>query len=129
MDGVEVSVMACFFNSCQCQPMHPSLVVEGQSRVSGYVERIHFRWHSALVFIDDAKQSPPSRCFSLIGNATCDHCDSMFSTLKCFQRWISGFTDKSDTKLFFGGKSTTLYCLVFHFRFCEILSSHHFQAD
>ena len=33
VDGVEVSVMACFINSCQCQPMHPSLVLEGQSRV------------------------------------------------------------------------------------------------
>ena len=34
MDGVEVSVVACFINSCQCQPMHPSLVLEGQSRVN-----------------------------------------------------------------------------------------------
>ena len=33
MDGVEVSVMACFINSCQCQPIHPSLVLEGQSCV------------------------------------------------------------------------------------------------
>ena len=33
VDGVEVSVMACFINSCQCQPIHPSLVLEGQSRV------------------------------------------------------------------------------------------------
>ena len=33
VDGVEVSVMGCFINSCQCQPMHPSLVLEGQSRV------------------------------------------------------------------------------------------------
>ena len=33
MDGVEVSVMVCFINSCQCQPIHPSLVIEGQSRV------------------------------------------------------------------------------------------------
>ena len=24
VDGVEVSVRACFINSCQCQPMHPS---------------------------------------------------------------------------------------------------------
>ena len=30
---VEVSVMGCFINSCQCQPMHPSLVLERQSRV------------------------------------------------------------------------------------------------
>ena len=33
VDGVEVSVMACFINSCQCQLMHLSLVIEGQSRV------------------------------------------------------------------------------------------------
>ena len=33
MDGVEVSVMACFINSCQCHPMLKSLVLEGQSRV------------------------------------------------------------------------------------------------
>ena len=33
VDGVEVSVMACFINSCQCQPIHPSLVLEGQSCV------------------------------------------------------------------------------------------------
>ena len=33
MDGVKVSVMACFINSCQCQPIHPSLVIEGQSLV------------------------------------------------------------------------------------------------
>ena len=25
--------MGCFINSCQCQPIHPSLVLEGQSRV------------------------------------------------------------------------------------------------
>ena len=31
---MEVSVMGCFINSCQCQPMHPSLVLEGQSCVS-----------------------------------------------------------------------------------------------
>ena len=30
---VEVSVMGCFINSCQCQPMHPSLILEGQSCV------------------------------------------------------------------------------------------------
>ena len=34
VDGVEVSVMECFINSCQCQPIHMSLVLEGQSRVS-----------------------------------------------------------------------------------------------
>ena len=34
MDGVEVSAMACCINSCQCQHIHPSLVLEGQSRVS-----------------------------------------------------------------------------------------------
>ena len=33
MDGVEVSVMACFINSCQCHSMHSSLILEGQSRV------------------------------------------------------------------------------------------------
>ena len=33
LDGVEMSVMGCFINSCQCQPMHPSLVFEGQSLV------------------------------------------------------------------------------------------------
>ena len=33
LDGVEVIVMGCFINSCQCLPMHPSLVLEGQSRV------------------------------------------------------------------------------------------------
>ena len=33
VDSVEVSVMACFISSCQCQPMHPSLILEGQSRV------------------------------------------------------------------------------------------------
>ena len=33
VDGVEVSVMGCFINNCQCQPMHPSLVLEGQSCV------------------------------------------------------------------------------------------------
>ena len=33
MDDVEVSVMACFINSCQCQPIHPSLILEGQSHV------------------------------------------------------------------------------------------------
>ena len=33
VDGVEVSVMACFINSCQCQPIHKSLVLEGQSHV------------------------------------------------------------------------------------------------
>ena len=33
VDGVDVSVMACFINSCQCQPIHPSLVLEGQLRV------------------------------------------------------------------------------------------------
>ena len=33
VDGVEVSVMACFINSCQCQPMCPSLVIGGQSCV------------------------------------------------------------------------------------------------
>ena len=32
-DGVEVSVMECFINSCQCQPIHPFLVVEEQSSV------------------------------------------------------------------------------------------------
>ena len=29
MDGVDVSVMACFFNSCQCLLIHPSLIHEG----------------------------------------------------------------------------------------------------
>ena len=33
MDGVEVSVMGCFINSCQCQPIHPFLMVEEQSSV------------------------------------------------------------------------------------------------
>ena len=33
MNGVEVSVIPCFINSYQCQPMHPSLVFEGQSCV------------------------------------------------------------------------------------------------
>ena len=33
--SVEVSVMGCFINSCQFQPMHPSHVLEGQSHVFG----------------------------------------------------------------------------------------------
>ena len=33
MDGVEVSVMGCFIKSCQCQPIHLSLIFEGQSCV------------------------------------------------------------------------------------------------
>ena len=35
-DGVEVSVMECFINSCQCQPIHPFLVVEEQSSVQSW---------------------------------------------------------------------------------------------
>ena len=34
LDGVEVSVMWRFFNSCQCLPIHTSWVVEEQSRAS-----------------------------------------------------------------------------------------------
>ena len=30
---MDVGVMACFINSCQCQPMHPSIALEGQSCV------------------------------------------------------------------------------------------------
>ena len=58
MDGVEVSVMGCFINSCQCQPMHPSLVLEGQSRV----------YHSRCVLASSISLSVLA-CF-----AKCGHC-------------------------------------------------------
>ena len=58
VDGVEVSVMACFINSCQCQPMHPSLVIEGQSR--GY--------HSRCILVSSISLSV------LACLAKCGHC-------------------------------------------------------
>ena len=47
VDGVEVSVMACFINSCQCHPMHPSLILEGQSCV--YHSRVVVLFGTGLV--------------------------------------------------------------------------------
>ena len=41
VDGVEVSVMVCFINSCQCQPMHQFLVFEGQSLFTALFEITH----------------------------------------------------------------------------------------
>ena len=38
VDGVEVSVMVCFINSCQRQPIHLSIVFEGQSRFTALFE-------------------------------------------------------------------------------------------
>ena len=57
-DGVEVSVMACFINSCQCQPIHPSLVIEGQSCV----------YHSQCILASSISLSVLA-CF-----AKCGHC-------------------------------------------------------
>ena len=58
MDGVDVSVMACFINSCQCQPMHSSLVFEGQSCV----------YHSRCVVASSTSLS------ALACLAKCGHC-------------------------------------------------------
>ena len=58
VDGVEVSVMACFINSCQCLPMHPSLVFEGQSLV--YHSRCFLASSISLIVL---------ACF-----AKCGHC-------------------------------------------------------
>ena len=52
MDGVEVSVMGRFFNSCQCLHIHPSLIHEGQSCVyqSQCVEHfVHVMWSFNII--------------------------------------------------------------------------------
>ena len=60
VDGVEVSVMVCFINSCQCQPMHPSLVLEGQPCV----------YHSQCILASSISLMVLA-CF-----AKCGHCAS-----------------------------------------------------
>ena len=50
--------MACFINSCQCQPMHSSLVLEGQSHV----------YHSQCILASSISLSVLA-CF-----AKCGHC-------------------------------------------------------
>ena len=60
MGGVEVSVMGCFINSCQCHSMHPSLVLEGQSHV----------YHSQCILASSISLSVLA-CF-----AKCGHCVS-----------------------------------------------------
>ena len=70
LDSVEVSAMACFFISCQCQPTHPSLIHEGQSRVY-QSRRILANSISLLVMTCDAKCGHPMR----------RSCDFVFKTI------------------------------------------------
>ena len=84
LDGVEVSVMACFFNSCQCLHIHPSWVVEGQSHVSwpGFLFEAQQTWHS-----------PCCHLFASLNNGG-------FFIIKCFPlRTLSACCDGIDIEL------------------------------
>ena len=71
LDGVEVSVMGCFFNSYQCLLIHTSWVVEGQSCVY-QSQCVVARWASLLVM---ACMMPNEHIQQLIHQHPCIHDD------------------------------------------------------